>query len=99
MEDFKNLQPLSENNIQICSSAIALAMERTGTEFLDIKKTSVDIINSFPDVKIEMIVDAMKRGGLGEFGRTYKLTIQEICIWIRSVEGEKRRNNAMMFQT
>lgn len=39
--------------------------------------------NAFPGMKEEHIIQAMKNGMYGMYGRTWKLTPQEVCIWIR----------------
>jgi len=64
---------------------IPIALDRTGCELsgsLQLKMAE-DICKEFPKVKIDVIKSAMRKGGLGYFGSTYKLTTQEVCIWIR----------------
>ena len=85
MENSKNLPTQLKTNTQICNAAIIIAMERTTCFDLPIEKVSEDVLKAFPDVSIEIIIDAMRRGGLGDFGRTYRLNTQEICIWIKEV--------------
>jgi len=43
-----------------------------------------DIFTEFPKITEEQITKAMRNGGLGMYGKTYKLTTQEVCIWIRN---------------
>ena len=64
---------------------IPTALERVGSELSQEKSVSMslDVANEFSNIKIETIKSAIKKGALGEFGQTYKLTTQEVCIWIR----------------
>jgi hypothetical protein len=71
--------------------AIAVAFERTATEFYNIQNMVKDVINEFGDVQKDDIIKAIRNGGLGMYGKTYKLSTQEICIWIRSYLKEKER--------
>lgn len=58
-------------------------MERTGSTDLIINSTLQDVIKEFPLMTEDRIIEAIKKGSLGAYGKTYKLTTQEICIWIR----------------
>jgi hypothetical protein len=71
--------------------AIAVAFERTSTEPFNIDNMVKDVINEFGDVQKDDIIKAIRNGGLGMYGKTYKLSTQEICIWIRSYLKEKER--------
>ena len=64
---------------------IPLAMERVAGD-LDARlmvNMAKDIVNEFPNVTTDVIRVAMKKGALGHFGKTYKFSTQEVCIWIR----------------
>ena len=67
---------------------IAVAFERTNTEVVNIEKMSFDIISEFPELSDEDFKKAIRNGGLGKYGKTYKLSTQEICIWIREYKNE-----------
>lgn len=67
-------------NIQ---ESIAVAFERTSTEPFDIKNMVNDISKEFESLEVLDIQKAIKKGSLGEYGYTYKLSTQAICIWIR----------------
>ena len=62
-----------------------LAIKRTGSNISDetMLSMSLDIENQFKETSIDIIQSALKKGALGEYGQTYKLTTQVICIWIR----------------
>lgn len=67
---------------------IAVAFERTNTEVVNIEKMSFDIISEFPELSDEDFKKSIRNGGLGKYGKTYKLSTQEICIWIREYKNE-----------
>lgn len=69
---------------------IAVAFERTNTEVINIEKMSFDIITEFSKCEDEDFKKAIRNGGLGKYGRTYKLSTQEICIWVREYLKEKQ---------
>ena len=62
---------------------LAVAFDRTNTEPFNVEKMSFDIITEFPELSDEDLKKAIKNGGLGKYGKTYKLSTQEVCIWIR----------------
>ena len=67
---------------------LAVAFERTNTEPYNIEKMSHDITTEFPDLSDDDFKKAIRNGGLGKYGKTYKLSTQEICIWIREYKTE-----------
>ena len=74
---------------------IPLAMERVGSE-LDQRlmvNMAKDVISEFPHADTELIKSAMKKGALGHFGKTFKFTTQEVCIWIREEILYRRKYN------
>jgi hypothetical protein len=98
MSNLMNLQNQSESNIQTFDKkqaiavAVAVAFERTGTNPFPIENMLNDIVNEFQDLDAGEIIKAIRNGGLGKYGRTYKLTTQEICVWIRQYIND--RNSA-----
>lgn len=58
-------------------------MERTGTPLVAVDQIAKDIKEEFKDVDQKRIIKALRDGGLGRYGKTYKLCTQEICMWIR----------------
>ena len=64
------------------------------------------IAECFPDIKFKYILQALKKGSLGFYGQTYKLTAQEVCIWIRKYYDEetdegkraKKQKDALTFR-
>jgi hypothetical protein len=70
--------------------SMVVAFERTATELIETLNMAQDIHSEFPTIPIETIQLAIRKGSLGEFGYTYKLSTQVVCIWIR--EHLKRKN-------
>ncbi len=71
---------------------VSVAFERTGFEVVKeeiIMKIVKDITEEFPKLNEEDFKISLRNGGLGKYGRTFKLTTQEICIWIREYLKEK----------
>jgi hypothetical protein len=68
------------NNLKL---SIAFAFERTRTEPFKIDGMVGDVLSEFPRVSSDKITEAIRNGSLGKYGRTYKLSTQEICFWIR----------------
>lgn len=64
-------------------------MERTDMEFKSIDATIEDIITEFSDLPIEQVREALRNGSLGEYGSTFRLSTQEICVWIRKYRFNK----------
>jgi hypothetical protein len=67
-----------------------MVMERLGMELKDVNMTSLDIHQEFKYVTLLQIREALRIGSLGGYGRTYKLSTQEVCIWIRSYLNDKK---------
>lgn len=65
--------------------AITVAYDRLEVDLtLDkLKKISQDVLNEFGVLEQDIIITALRNGALGKYGKTYKLNVQEICIWIR----------------
>jgi len=66
-------------------------MDRTQMELLNIQDTSDFIKDEFSFLSLNEIRKAIRNGSSGKYGRTYKLSTQEICFWIR--EFMKEKNN------
>lgn len=65
--------------------ALTVAYDRLEVELpIDrLKKISQDVLKEFGSLNPEIIVSAIRNGSLGKYGRTYKLNVQEVCLWIR----------------
>jgi hypothetical protein len=72
------------------NKSILLAFERTSTEPNNIENMINDVITEFPRVSKETFTLAIRDGSLGKYGKTYKLSTQDICIWIREYLKSKR---------
>lgn len=70
------------NNIKI---AITVVYDRLESEIsIDkLNKITADIYSEFKTIDSDLIITALRNGSLGKYGKTYKLNVQEICIWIR----------------
>lgn len=68
------------NNLKL---SIAFAFERTRSEVFKIDGMISDILTEFPRLSSEKITEAIRNGSLGKYGRTFRLSTQEVCYWIR----------------
>lgn len=79
------------------STAVVKAFARTGKDCSQesVNLITSDIIDEYNNLPIEIIIEALKKGGRGKYGRTYSLSVQEVCIWIDSYlkEDEKEIDN------
>ena len=88
MNSLNTLQTKSEERIQtykreeLLKQSIALAFERTNLPAFNIDNLVNDVNIKFINLPNEIILTAIKKGALGDFGRTYRMSTQEICIWI-----------------
>lgn len=69
--------------------SIVLAFERTNSEPFDIDGMCEDVVGFFPELGEKDFAEAIKRGALGYYGKTYKMSAQEVCIWIKKYKDEK----------
>ena len=92
MKHLATLQNKSELTIQTSkiTQSLAVALERTQTPPFDLTIMVGDIEREFKKIPIEHIQKAIRNGSLGEYGRTYKFSTQEVCIWIRSYLESKK---------
>jgi len=58
-------------------------MSRLSMDFSNIDLTITDIISEFGYVSLKQIRESLRKGSLGHYGKTYKLSTQEVCVWIR----------------
>jgi hypothetical protein len=95
MNKLGNYQPSPEaiTRISNLQASILIAFERTLTEPYNIENMVKDIISEFPRTNPDEIVKAIRSGSLGKYGKTYKLSTQEVCIWIREYLKEKNKVN------
>lgn len=88
MSNLNTLPTKLENQIQtykrdeLLKQSIALAFERTNLPAFNIDNLVNDISNKYKNLPNEIMLTAIKRGALGEFGRTYRMSTQEVCIWV-----------------
>ena len=70
------------NNIKI---AITVVYDRLEADISTDKlnKITADVYSEFKILDSDLIITALRNGSLGKYGKTYKLNVQEICIWIR----------------
>lgn len=73
-------------------SFLNVAEERCDLQIKNILKTTTDILNEFPKLNENQFRKALRNGGLGKYGRSYKLSTQEVCFWIREYVKENKNN-------
>lgn len=96
-----NLQKLpQQQELQIRESSlnlsIAVAIERTKTEPFIIQPMVQDILSEFPKISNDDFTLAIRNGSLGKYGKTYKLSTQEVCLWIREYLKEKNKKTLVI---
>ena len=75
---------IRENNRKAdLQDALFFAFERTKTDPFDVSGLVKDVLTEFPKLSGDSIIIALRNGGLGMYGRTFKLSTQEVCYWIR----------------
>lgn len=74
------------------SNSILVAFERTGTTPFNIDNMVTDIESEFKYLPTDELIKAIRNGGLGAYGITYKLTTQSICFWIREYIKAENKN-------
>jgi hypothetical protein len=48
-----------------------------------IDNTANDIFEEFKHSNISKIREAIRKGSLGYYGQSYRMSTQEVCVWIR----------------
>ena len=71
------------NKVMLLQEALFFAFERTKSDPFDVSALIKDVLTEFPNVDINKIITALRNGGLGKYGRTFRLSTQEVCYWIR----------------
>ena len=89
MNNLKALQQTSElttqtsKKLEVIKQSMALAFERTNLPVFNIESLSNDVLSEFKNKDVSLITKAIRNGSLGLYGRTYRISTQEVCIWIR----------------
>lgn len=65
-------------------------MQRTEMELKNIEETIEDIATEFRHLNLSEIKLAIRNGSLGKYGRSFRLSTQEICFWIREYVKENK---------
>lgn len=66
---------------------LVIALDRTGIGNVEeniLDRISIAILQNFKDVNLSFLLEAINDGGLGRYGRSYRFSVQEICLWIYS---------------
>lgn len=71
--------------------ALAMAYERNFLEPRSIELTVSDLISEFPNLKDIDFINGIRKGSLGEYGKPYKLSTQEIVSWVREYAKDLKR--------
>jgi hypothetical protein len=48
-----------------------------------------DVLTEFPRVSEDTFIKAIRNGSLGKYGKTYKLSTQDVCVWVREYRKSK----------
>lgn len=93
MKESNNLPQNSEatSRTHNLKAYLLLAMERSGSKAIDLENMILDIERNFTTFKDEDFKIALKNGGLGKYGRTYRFSTQEVGIWLIAYHKEKNR--------
>jgi hypothetical protein len=78
---------------QDLQNALLFAFERTKTEPFDVTGLIQDVLSEFPKAGGADFIIALRNGSLGMYGRTFKLSTQEICFWVREYLKQFEKNN------
>lgn len=81
-EKTSNINSYDQRKIDL-RDALIVAFDRTRSEPFDVSSLIKDVLDEFPRLHTFTIREALRNGGLGKYGRTYKLSTQEVCYWIR----------------
>ena len=65
-------------------------MQRTEMELKNIDETIEDIYSEFKNISLKEIKTAIRNGSLAKYGRSYRLSTQEVCYWIREYLKENK---------
>jgi len=76
-------------NISDLKKSLAYAFERTDFELRNLDKIIEEINSEFKNLPEKEIIKAIRNGAFGKYGRTYKLSTQEVCFWIYSYLKQK----------
>lgn len=71
--------------------SLLVAMQRVGMDYTNLFDTINDIIQEFEHLKLSQILSAIRLGSLGKYGRSYRLSTQEVCYWIREYVKENNK--------
>lgn len=98
MSNLNKLQASQENSTQTYSSddnilkhSLSLAFERVNLPVFNTDNLCRDVLTEFKDLNIQTITKAIRRGSLGFYGKTYRMSTQELCIWINSYCKENKQ--------
>lgn len=83
-----SIQIYNEQDVKYVLASLALASERTRCELKHPNNIIRDVFQEFSSMSAKDISEALKNGSLGLYGKTYKLSTQEVCIWIREYKKE-----------
>lgn len=92
LENFQQSQELQTRMYNLQTSLL-VAFERTATEPYDMQNMVKDVLTEFSNIKNDDITLAIRNGSLGKYGKTYKFSTQEVCIWIREYLKQKNTKN------
>jgi len=75
--------------------SLATAMQRVDMQFNDIDLTVKDLYEEFSFLTLKGIREAIRNGSMSKYGRSYKLSTQEVCFWVREYIKENNKNRCI----
>lgn len=93
----KSLQQLNQMEFEDdIKKSLAITMDRLGMDFKNIDNTTSDLYLEFKSMPLKEIREALRLGSLGKYGRTYKLSTQEVCFWIREYQKNINKKQTLL---
>ena len=86
-------------NNDALKTALVIAFDRLNLEPFPIDNMIRDIRACYPDVRTEIITQAIREGVMGVYGKTYRFSFQEVSIWIRENLKASKSENSRYFKS
>lgn len=87
----------STDEKKLLKAEIVHAYRRTSSELdTDLDIIIQDLQSVFQkEISISSVINAIKKGSTGLYGRTYKMSFQEICVWVRCYKNDCKPNDLL----
>lgn len=97
MKDLSTSQANSERITQICSSLVIACnrLNKIGKELSindkAIMEAARDLSKLYEGIDTKYIVECIKRGAMGRYGKSYGVSVHEIGLWWEKYKVEKKK--------